>query len=227
MLNNWSVKLTNRLVERQRRPGRRGPASDESRARIFAAAAREFAARGFAGASVDRIAAAARLNKAMIYYHFRSKAELYRDILREMFAAVGGRVAAVAASDADPDEKIRQFVEAFAAEAEARPHFPPIWFREVAEGGAHLDTGTVASMAGVLASLRAIIDAGVRAGRFRPIHPLLLHAGIVAPVLLFFASSGIRQRVERAGIRGIANIARDDMVAHVQRVSLGLLRGDM
>src|SRR5688572_8933865 len=73
---------------RRRQPER----SAGSRERLFAAAATEFAARGFAGASVDRIAGAAGLNKAMIYYHFTSKAALYRDILREMFEAVARRV---------------------------------------------------------------------------------------------------------------------------------------
>jgi AcrR family transcriptional regulator len=234
------VKLTNRSVNWEaaggrRRGGatapagrggrRRGPASDASRDRIFAAATREFAARGFAGASVDRIAAAARLNKAMIYYHFRSKAALYREILRDMFRAVGTRVAAVAASTAAPSDKIRRFIEAFADEAEARPHFPPIWFREIAEGGAHLDDATLADMAGVVRALVAIIDEGGRAGLFRPVQPLFLHAGIVAPVLLFFASAGIRRRMRRAGVKGLADLDRDAMVAHVQRVAIGLLEG--
>src|SRR6478735_9785755 len=92
-----------------------------SRDRVFAAAAAEFAARGFAGANVDRIARAARLNKAMIYYHFRSKAALYREILRDMFAAVAAGVAGVEDSAADPADKIRAFVDAIAAAAEARP----------------------------------------------------------------------------------------------------------
>ncbi len=87
---------------------KRGPASDPSRERLFAAAAREFAARGFAGASVDRIATAARLNKAMIYYHFGSKANLYREILRDMFGAVGTRIRDVAASQLTASDKIRQ-----------------------------------------------------------------------------------------------------------------------
>jgi hypothetical protein len=65
----------------------------------------------------------------------------------------------------------------------------------------------------------------VRAGAFRPINPLLVHAGIVGPVLLFFASEGIRRRVERAGVRGAGTLARDEVVAHVQRVALGLLEG--
>jgi TetR/AcrR family transcriptional regulator len=192
---------------------------------VFAAAAREFAARGFAGASVDRIAAAAGLNKAMIYYHFKSKAALYREILREMFGAVGARVADVAASEATPSDKLRGFVETVAGEAEAHPHFPPIWFREIAEGGAHLDQATVGDMAVIIKSLSAIIDEGVRAGRFVPVNPLLIHAGIIAPVLLFFASAGIRARIARAGVPGVSHIDRDQMVAHVQRVTLGLLEG--
>src|SRR6187200_3720344 len=91
-----------------------------SRQRVVAAAAAEFAARGYAGANVDRIARAARLNKAMIYYHFKSKAALYREILRDMFGAVRAAVLEVEAADVTPQEKIRRYVEALAAAAEAR-----------------------------------------------------------------------------------------------------------
>ena len=49
--------------------------------RILAAAALEFAERGYAGARVDRIARRARVNKAMLYYHFGSKQGLYRTLL--------------------------------------------------------------------------------------------------------------------------------------------------
>jgi TetR/AcrR family transcriptional regulator len=236
-LNNWSVKLTNKLVNssvrRRRGParsrravgGRRPAAADGSRERLLAAATREFAARGFAGASVDRIAAHAGLNKAMIYYHFKSKAALYREIIRDMFEAFGRRVSGVAASAATPADKIREYVDAFAIEAAAHPHFPPIWFREVAEGGAHLDDATVADMALILRSLTAIIDEGVEKKQFSPVNPLLVHAGIVAPVLLYFATAGIRARLERTGVRRVAGIDRAQVVAHVQRVTLGLLEG--
>jgi TetR/AcrR family transcriptional regulator len=225
------VSLTKQLVKpspaRKRQPAGRAAAdrSDESRPRLFAAAAQQFAARGFAGTGVDRIAAAARLNKAMIYYHFGSKAGLYHAILRDMFAAVGARVAAVATSAATPADKVRQFVEAIATEAEARPHFPPIWFREIAEGGQHLDEVTIGAMAGVLKSLGAIINQGVEAKQFTPMNPLLVHAGIIAPLLLFFASSGLRQRIARSGVSGVSKLQRDEVVAHVQRVALGLLEG--
>src|ERR671931_624754 len=48
---------------------------------ILAAAALEFAERGYAGARVDRIARRAAVNKAMLYYHFRSKQQLYATLL--------------------------------------------------------------------------------------------------------------------------------------------------
>ena len=172
-----------------------------SRERVFTAAAAEFAARGYAGANMDRIARAARLNKAMIYYHFPSKAALYREILGDMFRAVCARVRGVADSDAEPEAKLLGFIQAIAGEAQARPHFPPTWFREIADGGAHLDDSTVRDIAAIVGMLAGIVGEGVAAGRFRPVNPLLVHGGIVAPILLYFASARLRLRIEKAGMR--------------------------
>jgi len=207
--------------------GPRRPRGDveSSRHLIVAAAAREFAARGFAATTVDRIAAAARLNKAMIYYHFGSKAGLYAEILRDMFGAVGARVREVTASGAPPGQQIQRFVEAIATEAEARPHFPPIWFREIADGGAHLDPQTLREIAAVVGAVAGIVQAGVRDGEFQPVNPLLVHGGIVAPLLLFFASRPLRERIARAGIADAARFERADVVGHIQRVTLEVLRG--
>jgi TetR/AcrR family transcriptional regulator len=196
-----------------------------SRDRVFAAAAAEFAAKGYAGANVDRIARAAKLNKAMIYYHFKSKAALYREILRDMFDAVRSRVAEVAASDASPEDKIRAYVAAIATEAEARPHFPPIWLREIAEGAAHVDAVTLGYVRDVLAALGGIIAEGVRAGRFQPAHPLLVQGGIIAPLMFFLATGPLRDKIARAGVASISGISRDLVVLHIQQLTLAQLEG--
>jgi AcrR family transcriptional regulator len=198
-----------------------------SRERLFAAAATEFAARGFAGANVDRIARAAAVNKAMIYYHFRSKAALYQEVLGDMFQASAAEMHRIAASDATPEDKLKRFVEGIAVEAEARPHFPAIWFREIAEGGIHLSDRTLADIASIVQTLVGILQDGARAGRFTPINPFLVHGGIVGPILLFFASGPLRQKLERVGMSGATKLTRDDVVAHVQRVTLGVLEGKM
>jgi AcrR family transcriptional regulator len=201
------------------------PASD-SRARIVAAAAKEFAARGYAGANVDRIARAARLNKAMIYYHFHSKAALYREILSDMFGAVRARVIDVAAADASPADKIRRYVEVIAAAAEARPHFPPIWLRELAEGGEHIDEATLRYVRGVLAALGEILEEGIRSGCFQPVNPVLLHGGVIAPLMFFLASAGVRRKLNRGGRLGAgASVSTAEIVAHIQQLALAQLEG--
>ena len=53
----------------------------------------------------------------------------------------------------------------------------------------------------------------------------VVHAGIVAPLLLYFASAGLRRRLERIGVRGVGQIQREHIVAHVQRMTVALLEG--
>jgi AcrR family transcriptional regulator len=201
------------------------PSAADSKGRILAAAAKEFAAHGYAGANVDRIARAARLNKAMIYYHFASKAALYRDILNDMFAAVQRRVADVAASADAPAAKLRRYVEAIAVEAEARPHFPPIWLRELADGGRHIDQATRRHVRGVLAALQAILDEGARAGAFRRVNLIILHGGIIAPLMFFFATAGVRRRLLRGVPLAGADLSTAAVVAHIQQLALAQLEG--
>src|SRR3954469_6978625 len=102
--------------------------------RILAAAAGEFAARGFAAARVDRIARLARVNKAMLYYHFGSKQGLYDTLLRRTFAEAGARLRAITASPVSPSDKIDQVITTIAGFVEEHEHFPAIMMREIAEG---------------------------------------------------------------------------------------------
>src|SRR5882757_9934810 len=99
--------------------------------RILAAAALEFAARGFAGARVDRIARRARVNKAMLYYHFRSKERLYRTLLRQMFTRAAERLRAIAAGDGPSAEKVDRAIAGMAGFIQEHTFFAAIMLREV------------------------------------------------------------------------------------------------
>ena len=51
--------------------------AEDTKRRLLEAAATEFAERGIAGARIDRIAAAAKANKALIYAYFGNKEDLF------------------------------------------------------------------------------------------------------------------------------------------------------
>ncbi|ALD13465.1 TetR/AcrR family transcriptional regulator [Clavibacter capsici] len=63
-----------------------------TRQRILDAATEEFAARGIAGARVDRIAAASGMSKPMLYSHFGAKDRLFDAVFAEHVIANGDRV---------------------------------------------------------------------------------------------------------------------------------------
>ncbi|MBP8987486.1 MAG: TetR/AcrR family transcriptional regulator, partial [Spirochaetes bacterium] len=68
-----SMLLTKRLVTMK-----------TSKDKIIHAAIIEFANYGLDGARVDRIAKKAKINKAMIYYHFKNKEALYAAIVKNL-----------------------------------------------------------------------------------------------------------------------------------------------
>ena len=74
---------------------------EATKARILAAAVREFSAKGISGARVDAIAARAKVNKRMLYYYFESKEGLFREILRRRLLEGSARLRASRVSDPD------------------------------------------------------------------------------------------------------------------------------
>lgn len=192
-----------------------------SRARLRTAAADEFAARGFAGATVDRIAVRARVTKAMVYYHFASKAALYREILRDVFAAAADRVAAVRAKGGSPAEQLGGFIRAMNESALAEPHFPPMWLREIADGGRHLDESIVKQLTRMVGALGEILAEGQALGEFRDVAPLVVQFGIVGPLLLAAATEPLRSS-PRVPLP-VPPITREAMAEHVLRVTLAAL----
>ncbi len=77
--------------------------SAETRDRLLAAARSEFTAHGLEGARVDRIAAAAGVNKQRIYGHFGSKEKLFEAVIG---AAMDEHVAALGLPTDDPAEYV-------------------------------------------------------------------------------------------------------------------------
>src|SRR5581483_6344951 len=61
----------------------------ERRASIIRGAARAFATSGFAQTSMEDVADACGVTKLIVYRHFESKEELYREILQQVFEHLG------------------------------------------------------------------------------------------------------------------------------------------
>lgn len=73
------------MIQKQQRRAARQLSADKAAA-ILAGAMREFLDHGYAGTSMDRVAAAAGVSKATVYSHFQDKEGLFVALIRRMAA---------------------------------------------------------------------------------------------------------------------------------------------
>jgi TetR/AcrR family transcriptional regulator len=84
--------------------------ADQTRARILDAAVRQFSASGLAGARTEQIAEEAGVNKALLYYYFKSKEDLYAAALEFVFDGVRTSSLALLEAGASAGERFLQIV---------------------------------------------------------------------------------------------------------------------
>jgi AcrR family transcriptional regulator len=91
-----------------RHAGQRDP--ERTQRAILEAATNEFAEKGFAGASVNEIAAAANVNKRMLYHYFGKKDDLYLLVLERALGQLRSVQTDVDLSQTEPQAAIEQFI---------------------------------------------------------------------------------------------------------------------
>jgi AcrR family transcriptional regulator len=136
-------------------PRKRLPA-EERRGLILDAALEVFARHGYHAASIDDIAAAAAVSKALIYEHFPSKRHLHAALLERHVGELFELLAESAATSEPGEVRLRAGVDAFLAYVESRPDAFRMLFRdavepEVAESLRQLARQATAAVAGLIA----------------------------------------------------------------------------
>ena len=87
--------------------------AEATRRAVLAAARSSFGRKGYAQASVEEIADAARVTKGAVYHHFASKEALFRAVYAEVEAEAQGRTLAAGDPQAPPVEQIVAKVNAY------------------------------------------------------------------------------------------------------------------
>ncbi len=72
-----------------------------TRERIFQAALKTFAQHGFEGARMDKIAAEVGINKASLYFHFKSKEEIFRELFQDIIQKYRNKMKMIVTSSKD------------------------------------------------------------------------------------------------------------------------------
>jgi len=171
----------------------RSVAGQSTRQRILKAALEEFAKFGKAGARVDRIATQAKINKAMIYYHFNSKENLYYASLMDHIGQFASELQERVSGEKTLREIFEKLVEQYILIFSRSSFFKQILLRELAEEDSPIISkiAEVISQSGVPNILYNKLLSETESGRIRKLDIRQTIASLISVNIGFFVISPI------------------------------------
>jgi TetR/AcrR family transcriptional regulator len=182
------------------KPGRyvlRRARAEETKAAILRVAADRFATGGLAGARTEAIARAAGVNKALLYYYFKSKEGLYSAVLEEHLKDFSRRARLILTDAGSARQQVLRFVELHFDFISARPYYPVLFMHLMLSGGHLLQRLMRRYMFPVGDLLMRRIATGIRRGEFRRVDPGQMAVSLVGVNVFYFASAPIVRLLRR------------------------------
>ena len=167
--------------------------ADQTRTRILDAAIREFSSNGLAGARTEQIAEAAGVNKALLYYYFRSKDELYQAALETVVEGVRANSFAVLETDAPAGERFLRIALNHFDRMYSNREFQSLMQQEMIRlhRGEANALGPIAEklMRPLWSRVDTLVEEGIAAGELIPVEwTQLIYAGLGANVFYFLSA---------------------------------------
>ena len=143
---------------------------EKNRAAILDAALDVFSARGFGGATVDRIAAAAGLSKPNLLYYFGSKEAMHNALLEDLLDTWLDPLRALDPSG-EPLEEILAYVHRKLQMSRDYPRESRLFANEIVQGAPRIHATLSRDLKALVDAKAAVIEGWIAAGRIAPIHP--------------------------------------------------------
>ncbi len=170
-----------------------------SRHAILEAAAAEFANEGIAGARIDAIAAAAGVNKALLYYYFQDKENLYGATLEHTFRGLLQELVRILDTDRSVGYKVLAYALTHFNYVASHPHYRRMVQHEMMRAGAgqmrHFQKLVQTFFRPLLQRLTEVLKTGIAKGEFQRIDPFQFVNSMIAVVVFYFTSVPVMRAV--------------------------------
>jgi TetR/AcrR family transcriptional regulator len=156
--------------------------------KILKAAVTVFAEKGYDGAGTGEIAARAGVNKAMLYYYFKSKEGLYTVIIETVFKEItlilGDHLSRL--SSRNPEQGVSSFVDSYLDFVYAHRIFVKVMLWELARGGSIMARVVGRILKPHTQQVLDMFNKAARDGDLRPVDPRHLIVSIMGMMLFYF-----------------------------------------
>jgi len=159
--------MTNRARSRGNSNHVRRRDAAETRWAILKAAEQIYAEYGLAGARTDAIAVAAGVNKALLYYYFKSKDELYQAVVGSQVREFQREAYQVLSAKGPAGPILLRYVSQHFDFMGTHPHYPRIFQRMMMEGDRRLERMIREHSIPLMKQLSELLERGMKSGEFR------------------------------------------------------------
>jgi len=176
--------------------------ADQTRARILEAALREFSENGLAGARTEQIAAAAGVNKALLYYYFKGKDALYAAALESVAEGVGAANMAVLEGNGSAGERYLKSVLNHFDRIHTKPEFQSLMQQEMIRLHRGEDNALSPMVEKVFRPVmereHQVMEEGIAAGELIPVDPMQIRYAALGANVFYFLSAPLMQLLQGA-----------------------------
>jgi TetR/AcrR family transcriptional regulator len=153
---------------------------------ILDAAEAEFAVAGLSAARTEAIAAQTGVTKAMIYYYFQSKEELYRAVLDRCFTEALGMMEQLQLDCLPPDAALVRLLEQMLCCMSENPHIGSILSLEAIQNKGKFYPKQLGDL--LYGTIIQILEQGMSSGVFRKLEPRHTAVNIVGTCAFYFTA---------------------------------------
>jgi TetR/AcrR family transcriptional regulator len=194
-------------TQRNDRTGVQAQATD-ARTAILVAAERVFADSGLAGARIDAIAAVAGVNKALLYYYFDSKEDLYFTVLKEQFREFNQQALEILTSAGPAQEILLRYVGFHFDTISQRARLSPLHQQLLMAGGKSAAALVRKYAIPRSLALGRLLERGMRDKEFRRADVRHTAVSVIALVVFYFSVSPMVRMLGHADAYSAADLAR-------------------
>jgi TetR/AcrR family transcriptional regulator len=182
--------------------------SAETRAAILAAAGRVFARSGLAGARTETIAAAAGVNKALLYYYFQSKERLYEAVVEDHFCEFNRQALAVLTAPGSARAILLRYIGLHFDFISARHRYASLHQQVMMAGGRLAKRLVHKYFKPRGKALGKLLERGMRDGEFRRADRFHTAMSLVSLIVFYFSAAPMLQLMGRSDAYNKTNLKR-------------------
>lgn len=188
---------------------------------ILETATDAFAAKGFSGVRIDELARDAGINKATLYYHFKSKQEIFESVMERQFRKLWERLSVNVEAVQTPESKLGAFIDTMFGR---KRRDVVLIVREIIEGGVNLPVRFTQTMEQIHEILYGILKSGKDEGVFLRDDPHEVMAVLIGISDFYILGAPMREKMEALHATDASVKIPEDLRARAKTLIVDMLK---